>query len=96
MGTTSIIAVCTGLVFPFITPLLYKAVWPEWVKLLIIWALAAVVGALELFILGEFEDLTTETIVEHLAVIYGTSAPVFWILIDRTGLKPWLEAHGVH
>ena len=92
---TALLALITGFLLPFITGLLTRAAWKEWVKFLVVIVTAAVVGTVELYITGKLEGLTVETAYSYLGAVYVASGVVFWLLVDSTGLRVWLEAHGL-
>ena len=90
-----ILAVLTGAVMPFVTPLLYKCQWPEWAKLVVVLLLAALVGFVQVAATGKLPELTLENGLQIVTLTYATSAVIFWPLVDGTGLRKYLEAHGI-
>ncbi|MDA8218594.1 MAG: hypothetical protein M0Z94_13350 [Dehalococcoidales bacterium] len=92
---TAIMALITGALLPLVTGYLTRAKWAEWLKFIVVIIVAAVVGAVELQLAGKLEGITWATAYSYLGAVYVASAAMFWLLIDQTGLRAWLEAHGV-
>lgn len=91
----AIMALITGALLPFVTGFLTKAAWPEWGKFIAVVILAAAIGAVELQLTGQLDGITWANAYGYLGAIYVASGAVFWTLISQTGLKGWLDAHGV-
>ena len=92
---TALLALITGFFLPFVTGLLTRAAWKEWVKFLVVIVIAVVVGTVELYITGNLNGITVQSAYSYLGAVYVASGVVFWVLIDSTGLRGWLESHGV-
>lgn len=90
----AIMALITGFFLPFLTGVLTKSSWAQWKKFVIVIVSAVIVGAFELWGIGEFADLTWVTAYAHLGSIYVASGASFWLLINTTGLKNWLYSVG--
>ena len=90
-----VLALITGGVLPFITTYLSKALWPEVVKFVVVVVIAGVVGFIQTWASGNLPGLTMENAVAILGVTYVASSGVFWLLVDNTRLRAWLESHGV-
>ena len=84
-----------GFCLPFVTTYLTAAKWPEWGKFLACVAAAGAVGFVQLWAAGSLPGLTWDNALSVIGTTYIASGVVFWGLINTTGLKAWLEAHGV-
>jgi len=91
---TLILSLILGIVLPFVTTYLTSATWPQWVRFLCCIVAAGVVGFLQLWATERLPGLTWTHALDVLTLTYTASAATFWVLIDSTGLRLWLEQHG--
>lgn len=93
--TNIILALVTGAVLPFVTTYLTRAAWPDYAKFVVVIVIAGIVGFVQLWATGGLPELVWENALAILGTTYLASAVIFWGLIDTTGLRGWLEAHGL-
>src|SRR5664279_1572196 len=91
----ALLALITGALLPFITTFITKAAWSNAIKFGVVIVAAVVIGTMELYLRGDLAGITVETAYSYLGSIYVASGLVFWLLIDRTDLRGYLEARGL-
>jgi len=87
----AIMAIITGFLLPLLTGALTKASWASWLKFVIVIIVACVVGAIELQVAGKLDGITWDTAYSYLGSLYVASGVTFWLLVNTTGLRTWLE-----
>lgn len=83
-------ALLVSVAVPFVTGLLVRKGYAKWLKALIAFTLAAVVGLVATYISGNWSGDVWVIVL----ACYGAAQTTFWLVVDQVpGLKDWLLSH---
>jgi predicted Na+-dependent transporter len=82
-------ALLVSILVPFVTGLLVRKSYSKWVKTLVAFVLAAIVGTVTTWLAGKWSDDLPVVIL----ACFGAAQTTFWIIVNQVpGLKVWLMA----
>lgn len=86
-STSQLWAILIGVAVPFVTGLLVRKSYAKWLKALVAFFLAAVVGVVGVYLAGDWDGGAAAIIL----AVYGASQVTFWAVVNAVpGLKDWL------
>jgi len=91
-----LILVLVGALTTFVTGLLVREAWPNWIKGVVALGLAAVAGLITVWVNGELPVMSWENLLPLIGLVYMAGRVTFLLVIEQVpGLKEWLLGHGL-
>ncbi len=89
MATKELWALLVSFLVPFVTGLLVRKSYQKWIKALIAFVLAAIVGSVGALLAGAWNGSVPLMIL----ACFGAAQTTFWLIVNPIpGLKEWLYA----